>query len=220
MRVRHGGARLALPRPRARLLERLRAHGVADAAVLAALAAVPRERFVEEALAGRAHDSHALPIGFGQAISQPLVAARMTEALLAGRPRPERVLEIGTGSGYQTAVLALLAGRVYSIERIARLAARARERLATLGVRNVRLRHGDGRLGWPEHGPFDGILIAAAGPGVPVALGGQLAIGGRLVAPVGQPGRQELLLLERRALGFEARSLGPAHFVPLLEGVS
>lgn len=215
------GIGMTSARTRARLIARLREQGIGDERVLAAMLDTPRHLFVEEALASRAYENNALPIGLGQTISQPYIVALMTQALLAGRSAlPAQVLEIGTGSGYQTAVLAPLAGRVYSIERIERLAARARERLATLGLRNVRLKHGDGMLGWPEFGPYDGMLVTAAAETVPPALPEQLAIGGRLVAPVGTAGGpQELLLIERKAIGYETHRLGGVVFVPLLGGI-
>lgn len=215
------GIGMTSARTRARLIARLREQGIDDERVLAVMQQTPRHLFVEEALASRAYEDTALPIGLGQTISQPYIVARMTQALLAGRDTlPERVLEIGTGSGYQAAVLAPLAGRVYGIERIARLAQRAGERLAALGLRNVHLKHGDGRLGWPQSGPYDGILVAAAAESLPPALPQQLAIGGRLLAPVGPAGGvQQLLMIERKALGYETHTLGAVVFVPLLAGI-
>lgn len=215
------GIGMTSARTRARLVARLRDMGIDDEAVLTVMLNTPRHLFIEEALASRAYEDNALPIGFGQTISQPYMVARMTAALLAGRSeKPARVLEVGTGSGYQCAVLAPLVGRVYSIERIERLAERARERLAALGLRNVRLKHGNGSLGWREHAPFEGIVITAASLAVPPALAEQVAVGGRLVAPIGPAGRQELMVMERKAIGFESRSLGGVAFVPLLEGLA
>ena len=205
-------------RARHRLIERLRASGIRDPRVLTAIADTPRHRFVDEALGGRAYEDTPLPIGFGQTISQPYIVAYMTELLLGG-DTPERVLEIGTGSGYQTAVLARLVDKVYSIERIARLLESARERLRVSGIRNVRLKYGDGGLGWPRYGPYEGILLTAATDRVPETLLEQLAVGGRLVAPVGSRTLQELQLCERHAHSIERRRLGAVSFVPLLGGV-
>lgn len=211
-------------RTRRRLVERLRRAGIRDERVLEALLNVPRHLFMEEALASRAYEDTALPIGFGQTISQPFMVAWMTETLLAGSgPRgrpPVKVLEIGTGSGYQTAVLAWLVDRVFTIERIARLTEQARERVRGLGLGQVWFKHGDGRLGWEWHAPFDGIVITAAAERLPERLLAQLAPGGRLVAPVGSAHRQHLVVVERRAGGFEQQTLGEVSFVPLLGGVS
>jgi protein-L-isoaspartate(D-aspartate) O-methyltransferase len=180
---------------------------------------VPRHLFVDEALASRAYEDTALPIGFGQTISQPYVVARMTEAVTVGGT-PKKVLEIGTGCGYQTAVLAPLVGRLYSIERIEALLARAKERIRELGIRNVKFKHGDGSEGWPSQKPFNAILLAAAPHAIPQKLLDQLADRGRLVAPVGPEGRQELLRVTRRGDQFLQERLGFVSFVPLLGGVS
>ena len=204
-------------RTRDRLVARLRDAGVQDERVLSVMAETPRHLFIDEALAHRAYEDTALPIGHQQTISQPYIVARMTEELHAGRTL-DRVLEIGTGCGYQTAVLSAVAGQVYSIERIAPLLDRARRRLRELRLRNVFLRHGDGFLGWPEKGLFDGILVAAAPRGVPEALVEQLAPGGRLVIPVGDGEEQELVLMERGEEGVERRVLERVRFVPLLGG--
>ncbi len=173
---------------------------------------------MDEALGSRAYEDTALPIGFGQTISQPFIVARMTEALLAAGPL-SKVLEVGTGCGYQTAVLAPLVTKLYSIERIEPLYLRAKLRLDELELRNVRLRHGDGTLGWSSLAPFDGILVAAAPISVPEALLKQLQLGGRLLVPVGADGHQELIRFTRRKNGIERQSLGPVAFVPLLGGV-
>jgi protein-L-isoaspartate(D-aspartate) O-methyltransferase len=173
---------------------------------------------MDEALATRAYEDTALPIGFGQTISQPYVVAKMTEALLAAGP-VTKVLEIGTGCGYQTAVLAPLVGEVYSIERIASLLGRARRTLRELKVRNAHFRHDDGNVGWPARAPFDGILLTAAPHSVPPALFDQLAIGGRLIAPVGPDGRQELMRYTKGENRIEKLSLGVVSFVPLLSGL-
>jgi protein-L-isoaspartate(D-aspartate) O-methyltransferase len=206
-------------RTRDRLVQRLRDQGIANLAVLDRVRNVPRHIFVDEALSSRAYEDTALPIGFGQTISQPYIVARMTEALLEGGPLA-KVLEIGTGCGYQTAVLAPLVGRIFSIERIEALFKRARTRLKELEIRNVRLKHGDGAKGWKTQGPFDGILIAAAPLTVPETLLEQLTIGGRLIVPVGPEGEQRLMRLTRREQGIERRVLGSVSFVPLLGGVS
>jgi len=199
------------------LARRVEAQGIRDPEVLRAMAEVPREKFLPERLQASADEDRPLPIGFGQTISQPFIVAYMTERLgLTGR---ERVLEVGTGSGYQTAVLARLAGRVYSIEMVAPLADRARALLLDeLGLGNVELRVGDGSLGWPEAAPFDRILVAAATADVPDPLLDQLAPGGRLIVPVGdEPEVQVLRLLEKGPGGdVVATDLLPVRFVPLL----
>ena len=200
-----------------RLIDRLREEGIGDEQVLAAMGAVPRHIFIDEALASRAYEDTALPIGAGQTISQPYIVARMTKALVHGK-RLSKVLEIGSGCGYQTAVLAQLVERVYSVERITSLVAPAREHLHALGVNNVRMRHGDGLGGWPAHAPYDGILVAAAPGYVPQALVEQLDVGGRLVIPVGAPGGQRLLLLARTETGVEEEMLARVSFVPLIPG--
>jgi protein-L-isoaspartate(D-aspartate) O-methyltransferase len=217
--VRFAGIGMTSARTRDRLVQRLRDQGLTNLAVLDRIRNVPRHIFVDEAIASRAYEDTALPIGFGQTISQPYIVARMTEALLEGGPLG-KVLEIGTGCGYQTAVLAPLVGRVFSIERIEALYKRAGARLKELGIRNVRLKHGDGAKGWKTQAPFDGILIAAAPLTIPELLMEQLAIGGRLIVPVGPEGEQRLIRLTRREQGVERRVLGSVSFVPLLGGVS
>ena len=213
------GIGMTSARTRDRLVQRLREQGIANLAVLERIRNVPRHIFVDEALGSRAYEDTALPIGFGQTISQPYIVARMTEALLeAGTP--ENVLEVGTGCGYQTAVLAPLAKRVNTIERIEPLLARARERLKELGIRNVRFRHGDGSLGWKAHAPFDGILVAAAPLTVPEPLLKQLKVGGRLIVPIGPEGQQQLVRLTRREQRTERETLGSVAFVPLLGGTT
>jgi protein-L-isoaspartate(D-aspartate) O-methyltransferase len=205
-------------RTRDRLVERLRAQGIRDERVLDRIRSVPRHIFVDEALASRAYEDTALPIGFSQTISQPYIVARMTEALLVGGPL-KKVLEVGTGCGYQTAVLAPFAGKIYSIERVAGLHLRAKRHLKELQISNVLLKHGDGFGGWKSLAPFDAIIVAAAPLSVPEALLNQLAKNGRLVVPVGPERRQELILYRRSDKdGFEQRSLGPVSFVPLLGG--
>ena len=208
------GIGMTSARTRERLLTRLREQGIADARVIEAMRDVPRHVFVDEALASRAYEDTALPIGHNQTISQPYVVARMTEALCAGGT-PAKVLEIGTGSGYQTAILARLCGQVYSIERVEALYRLAHRRLAGLQLRNVSLRCGDGALGWPEAAPFDGIMLTAAPLTVPDALLAQLAPNGRLVVPVGGDA-QELTLIVREGQGFARERLGAVNFVPLV----
>jgi protein-L-isoaspartate(D-aspartate) O-methyltransferase len=205
-------------RTRDRLVQRLRDQGISNLAVLDRIRNLPRHIFVDEALASRAYEDTALPIGFGQTISQPYIVARMTEALLDGPPL-RKVLEVGTGCGYQTAVLAPLAERIYTIERIEGLQKRARTRLKELGIRNVRFKVGDGSLGWRSQAPFDGILVAAAPLVVPEELMEQLAVGGRLVVPAGPEGNQQLLRIVRREQGLERQVLGAVSFVPLVGGV-
>jgi protein-L-isoaspartate(D-aspartate) O-methyltransferase len=204
-------------RTRDRLVQRLREQGIQNPEVLERVRTVPRHIFVDEALASRAYEDTALPIGFGQTISQPYIVARMTEALLEGGPL-RNVLEIGTGCGYQTAVLSALVVKLYTIERVEPLLRRAKERAKELGLKNLRFRHGDGSLGWPAYAPFDGILVAAAPLRVPEALLEQLAIGGRLIMPIGPEGRQELTRFIRREQKIDRQTLGSVAFVPLVGG--
>lgn len=214
----HDGIGMTSRRTRGRMIERLRADGILDEAVLEAMREIPRHQFVDEALGTRAYEDCALPIGFGQTISAPYVVARMTEALLGGG-RPGKVLEIGTGSGYQTAILSRLVDEVYTIERINALLVNARRRFRRLGLRNIRARHGDGKAGWPESAPYDGIIAAASPAEIPAAFLEQLAPGGRLVLPVGAAGgAQELQLITRTAEGYQQEGLLPVSFVPMLTG--
>ncbi len=192
----------------------LEAWGIADGRVLDAMRRVPRELFVPEEGREEAYYDGALPIDAGQTISQPYVVAHMTEVLRLGGQ--EKVLEIGTGSGYQTAVLSLLAAEVYTVERIAPLARQAQETLARFGANNVRFHLGDGSLGWPEHAPYDAILVTCAAPAVPQPLVQQLADGGRLVVPVGPRGYQDLVLVRRRGGTVSEDRLSPVAFVPLI----
>jgi protein-L-isoaspartate(D-aspartate) O-methyltransferase len=215
---RFSGIGMTSLRTRDRLVQRLRDQGIANLAVLDRIRNLPRHIFVDEAIASRAYEDTALPIGFGQTISQPYIVARMSEALLDGEPL-KRVLEVGTGCGYQTAVLAPLAERIYTIERIEGLQRRARVRLKELGVRNVRFKVGDGSVGWRTQAPFDGIIVAAAPLVVPEELIEQLASGGRLVVPAGPEGRQQLLRIVRREQAIETEVLGAVSFVPLVGGV-
>ncbi len=212
------GIGLTSQRVRNRLVQQLREMGISSDAVLNVISSTPRHLFVDEALASRAYENNALPIGFGQTISQPFVVAAMTQVLLDTGPL-DRVLEIGGGCGYQSAVLARLASQVYTVERIAELANRLRSRLHELQIGNVRVRHGDGRLGWSTHAPFDAVLVAAAAPAIPSALLEQLAPGGRAVMPVGRQGEQVLTLFRRTESGIEEIPLQRVSFVPLLENV-
>ncbi len=211
------GIGMTSQRTRERLVSRLREQGITDEAVLDAILQTPRHLFVDEALASRSYEDTALPIGYGQTISQPYIVARMTEALLAAGP-VSRVLEIGTGSGYQAAVLSRLVDEVYSIERIADLLDRTRRLFYTLRLGNVHLRHADGYEGWADQAPFDAIVATAAPRRVPESLLSQLAEGGRLVIPVGERGRQTLHLITRNREGFEQRALETVSFVPMLGG--
>lgn len=217
------GIGLTSRRTRERLVAHLKTSGITDEEVLDVIATVPRHIFVDEAIAHRAYEDNALPIGYGQTISQPYVVARMTAALLgslrrAGR-EPRRVLEIGTGSGYQTAVLASLVGTVFSVERIRDLSERARTRLRAMDVRNVRLRHDDGNLGWAAEAPFDAVLVTAGASHVPDALMEQLRDGSPLVIPVGRGDVQQLKLLERDGDAWRQQTLEDVRFVPLVQGI-
>lgn len=218
MKGNHLGIGMTSQRTRDRLITRLVEMGIKSKDVLDVIKNTPRHIFVDEALASRAYENTALPIGYNQTISQPYIVAKMTEALLVNG-RPKSVLEVGTGCGYQTAILAQLADKVYSIERIDALLKKARATLTTLKLRNVRLKHGDGNRGWKEYAPFDGILVAAAPTGVPEKLLQQLAINGRLIIPVGRAGEQKLLLIKRTETGFDEQKLDMVSFVPMLEGV-
>jgi protein-L-isoaspartate(D-aspartate) O-methyltransferase len=216
MNTRLNGIGMTSQRTRARLIERLRDQGIKDEAVLAAMFEVPRHLFVDEALASRAYDDVSLPINFNQTISQPYIVARMIEVLRAAGPLG-RVLEIGTGCGYQAAVLAQLAREVFTLERIQPLYERARKQLRDLKIRNVSVRYADGSAGLPESSPFDGIIMAAAAPVLSAVLREQLAVGGRMVLPVGTQ-EQWLYLVERDERGFRETQLEPVKFVPLLIG--
>lgn len=204
-------------RTRERLISRLRESGITDERVLEAIRATPRHLFVDEALSHQAYDDTALPIGHGQTISQPWVVARMTE-LLIEQSIPEKVLEVGTGCGYQTAVLAPLVKEIYTVERIPELLRKSRQRLRDLDIYNVRFRQGDGWEGWRKYAPYDGILVAAAASELPPKLLEQLAVGGRLVIPVGPAGHQRLTRVTRQPEHFEQESLGAVSFVPLVAG--
>jgi len=214
----HDGIGMTSARTRERLVQRLREEGIRNNRVLDAIRNTPRHIFVEEALASRAYEDTALPIGHGQTISQPYIVARMTE-LLMEYGNLDTVLEIGTGSGYQTALLARMAKRVYSVERIGALQRQARYRFQALQIRNIRLRHSDGGMGLPEYAPFDGILVTAAPEGIPLALVDQLKIGSRMVLPIGSRSEQALVRVTRTENGYEREILEQVVFVPLLGGV-
>jgi len=211
------GIGMTSARKRDRLVQRLKDQGIQSRAVLEQIRNVPRHLFVDEALASRAYEDTALPIGLGQTISQPYIVARMTEALLSDF-EGESILEIGTGCGYQTAVLSPLVKKIYSVERIPELLTRTRPRLRDLGIYNVQFRPGDGWQGWHKYAPYDGIIVAAAAPELPEKLLEQLAPGGRLVIPIGPAGLQELSMVIRRSDHFEQVSLGAVSFVPLVAG--
>ncbi len=204
-------------RTRDRLVSRLREQGIQSNDVLQQIRRVPRHLFVDEALASRAYEDTALPIGLGQTISQPFIVARMTEALLSGFDG-ENILEIGTGCGYQTAVLAPLVKKIFTVERIPDLLRKTKRRLRQLEIHNVQYRLGDGWAGWRKYGPYDGIIVAAAADELPRTLLEQLAPGGRLVIPVGPSGRQELNVVIHQADHFERNTLGAVSFVPLVKG--
>ncbi len=211
------GIGMTSQRTRARMVERLRTSGIRDERVLGAMAAVPRHLFVEEALASRAYEDSALPIGFAQTISQPYVVARMIELVLQNQT-PRKVLEIGTGCGYQAAVLAQIFPQVYSIERIKALLERARANLLALRLANLRLVHGDGYAGLDKAAPFQSIIVAAAARRLPDALLRQLAPGGRMILPLHDGAGQRLVLYERSGRGFIESELNPVRFVPMEMG--
>ena len=211
------GIGMTSARTRDRLVRRLIDQGIQSKPVLEQIRNVPRHLFVDEALASRAYEDIALPIGLGQTISQPFIVARMTEALLDNFSG-ESVLEIGTGCGYQTAVLSPLVKKIYTVERIPELLRKTKKRLRQLDIYNVQYRQDDGWEGWPKYGPYDGIIVAAAAEELPQKLLQQLAPGGRLVIPVGPSGRQELTMVTRQNDHFEQVSLGAVSFVPLVKG--
>ena len=215
------GVGMTSQRTRERLIQRLMDQGVSNEQVLDIIRNTPRHIFLDEALSHRAYEDSSLPIGFGQTLSQPYIVARMTELLIGASGRLDKVLEIGTGSGYQTVILAQLVKQLYSVERIKPLQDKARDRIKTLGLRNVLLKHADGGFGWPEQGPYDAILSAAAPRVVPESLKRQLAPGGVLVIPVGGD-QQELQLIMRDGDTdtFVTRSIEPVKFVPLLSGTT
>jgi protein-L-isoaspartate(D-aspartate) O-methyltransferase len=209
-------------RARDRLAAILKESGIRDQRVIDVIRNTPRHHFIDQALHSRAYENTALPIGHGQTISQPWVVARMTEVLLEhfDGGTPQKVLEIGTGSGYQAVVLAALVGQVFTVERIEELLRQARRRFRQLGLANVRSRHDDGKLGWPDEAPFDAIILTAAGDAVPSQILDQLSPSGVLVAPVGSPSHQVLLRIRGDGQGdFALEELGPVSFVPLLGGI-
>jgi protein-L-isoaspartate(D-aspartate) O-methyltransferase len=211
------GIGMTSQRTRARMVERLREQGIRDERVLRAMASVPRHLFIEEALASRAYEDSALPIGFAQTISRPFVVARMIEVVLEHKA-PGRTLEVGTGCGYQAAVLAHIVPEVYSIERIKALLERARRNLFALRLANLRLAHGDGYAGLDKAAPFQSIIVAAAAREVPDALLRQLAPGGRMILPLHEGPGQRLVVYERKGRGFVESDLDPVRFVPLEMG--
>lgn len=211
------GIGMTSQRTRERMLVRLREQGIRDEVALSAMGTIPRHRFVDEAIASRAYEDVALPIGYGQTISQPYIVARMTEVLRGGGTL-DKVLEIGTGCGYQTAVLSKVAKEVYSLERIRPLLLKARDHLRELKLNNIKLKHADGTMGLPELAPFDGIMVTAASGHIPEDLLQQLAIGGRMVIPVGTD-EQTLFLIERTATEYRQTKLEAVKFVPLLGGI-
>ncbi len=210
------GSGMTSQRTRSRMVARLRQQGITDERVLDVIDAIPRHVFIDEALAHRAYEDTALPIGFNQTISQPYIVARMTEALFAAGPLT-KVLEIGTGSGYQTAVLAQLADKIYSVERIQGLLDKAKERLRFLGNKNTQFKYDDGNIGWPDRAPYDGIIVTASPRNLPKELLNQLAPGGRLIVPVGDE-RQQLKRITNHDGEFEIEVLEDVKFVPLLGG--
>jgi protein-L-isoaspartate(D-aspartate) O-methyltransferase len=211
------GVGMTSQRTRNRLTDRLREQGIVNEVVLQVMASTPRHLFVDEALAHRAYEDTALPIGNSQTISQPYIVARMTELLLQDVP-PTSVLEVGTGSGYQTAILAQLMDQVFTVERISALLDRALGRFRQLGLHQIKSKYDDGHLGWAEKGPFDAIIVTASPREVPAALLAQLRAGGRLIIPVGDAETQTLTLVTRGEDGFETTSVEPVRFVPLLGG--
>ena len=213
----HRGIGMTSQRTRDRLISRLKEQGIANTQVLTVMRELPRHLFVDEALASRAYEDTALPIGHNQTISQPFIVARMTEILLQGSPK-EKILEIGTGSGYQTAVLSRLFDRIFSVERISPLQNQARERFYQLKLNNIRLKHSDGSWGWSENAPYDGIIVTCAPEQIPDDLLRQLAPEGRLVIPVGGSDGQSLRVIDRHGNTFEQTELDAVSFVPLLSG--
>jgi len=218
--VQIAGIGMTSQRTRNRMVGRLRDRGIENESVLEALASVPRHLFVDEAMATRAYEDSSLPIGEGQTISQPYVVARMTEVLLEQGPL-KKVLEVGTGSGYQAAILSQLVGTVYTVERIKNLLDKARHRFRALEYRNLQTRHSDGSWGWATNGPYEAIIVTAAPSSVPEPLLEQLTIGGRMIVPVGNQQRQQMLtVITRTKSGYERRELSDVKFVPFLTGKS
>lgn len=219
LRTENRGIGMTSQGTRDRLVLRLREDGIKDERVLKAIVQVPRHEFVDEALASRAYENTALPIGQSQTISQPWIVARMTEALLDGG-NPQKVLEVGTGSGYQAAILSHLVPKVFTVERIDELLKFARRRFHKQRLNNIFVRYADGHLGWPSQAPFDGIMVTAAAQAVPEELLEQLSVGGLLVIPIETRGHQRLITVRRTEDGFEESDLGAVVFVPMLSGLS
>lgn len=211
------GVGMTSRRTRGRLVDRLRERGITNEVLLDVINSTPRHLFIDEALSHRAYEDTALPIGYQQTISQPYIVARMTEALMQDGPL-DRVLEVGTGSGYQTAILARVAERVYTVERIQGLLDRARQNLKLTNVRNVQFKHDDGGIGWADRGPFDGILVTASPRHIPAELIDQLAEGGRMIIPVGVGDKQELTLVRNTGGEVTTAVLEEVNFVPLVGG--
>ncbi len=215
------GMGMTSQRRRDELLDRLQSEGVKNLEVLQVMRNMPRHLFIDEAMANRAYEDCALPIGYGQTISQPLIVARMTEAVLGGakQTRPKKVLEIGTGSGYQAAILSMLVERVYSVERIEPLFQRATKLIKKLQLDNIKIKYSDGTLGWPDQAPFDAIIVTAAPEDVPDTLYDQLIVGGKIIVPLGKAGSvQRLTLIHKTADGLEPEELELVSFVPFLSG--
>jgi protein-L-isoaspartate(D-aspartate) O-methyltransferase len=212
------GIGMTSSRTRERMIKRLMVQGVNNHKVLDVIRNTPRHIFMDEALASRAYEDTALPIGYNQTISQPYIVAKMTELLLESSGRLAKVLEIGTGCGYQTAILAELADHVYSVERIAPLQKKAKDRLWNLKLKNISYLHSDGGWGWPDHAPYDAILVAAAPPEIPEMLLQQMAVGGVMVIPIGSGSAQQLQRVIRTESGYEVEKLEPVMFVPFLSG--
>ena len=218
MKPEHRGIGMTSQRTRERMIKRLQDQGIADPRVLDVMRTLPRHIFMDEALASRSYEDTALPIGYGQTISQPYIVARMTEILLETSTVLEKVLDVGTGSGYQTAVLAKLVKSVYSVERIRPLQDNARRRFQELNLYNIMLHHSDGTWGWQEHAPYDGIIVTAAPAQIPDSLLEQLALGGRLVTPVGGQ-QQQLTVITKTPAGYEKEVVKQVTFVPMLSGL-
>ncbi|MDO9047835.1 MAG: protein-L-isoaspartate(D-aspartate) O-methyltransferase [Methylobacter sp.] len=212
------GIGMTSSRTRERMINRLMEQGIRSNKILDVIRNTPRHIFMDEALASRAYEDTALPIGYNQTISQPYIVAKMTELLLASSGRLAKVLEIGTGCGYQTAILAQLVDHVYSVERIAPLQKKAKDRLWDLKLKNVSYLHSDGGWGWLDHAPYDGILVAAAPPEIPEMLLQQMAVGGVMVIPIGKGGSQQLQRVTRTESDYEVERLEPVVFVPFLSG--
>ncbi len=219
MNQRHQGIGMTSRRTRERMIKRLQEQGITHSKVLEVMLDTPRHIFVDEALASRAYEDTALPIGYNQTISQPYIVARMTELLVGGR-KLDKVLEVGTGCGYQTAVLAQLVGTVYTVERIDPLLKKAKRNLQDLSLRNISCKHSDGGWGWPDYAPFDGILVTAAPLEIPEILLQQMAVDSVMIIPIGSEGRQDLHRVTRTTKGYEVEMLEPVSFVPFLSGRS